>query len=239
MRRWMVVAALGLGACAIPIEDEVGSQAQALRELDDVEAEFLMHMNEHRAMNGEAPVVDDFALNEGARDYSQVMGERNHFDHTGPDGSHFAERMCDSGYDPACGPSTFVGENIAAGNADAWSTFEQWRNSPGHNRNMLDGRYRVVGIGRAEVAGSRYRVYWTNTFAGQVTDTANEGEPPPEPMDPPEDPMDPPEDPMDPGTDPGLDGGSTTIRGGCSAAGGAAAGLWPLMAVGLLARRRR
>ena len=178
----MVVAALGLGACAIPIEDEVGSQAQALRELDDVEAEFLMHMNEHRAMNGEAPVVDDFALNEGARDYSQVMGERNHFDHTGPDGSHFAERMCDSGYDPACGPSTFVGENIAAGNADAWSTFEQWRNSPGHNRNMLDGRYRVVGIGRAEVAGSRYRVYWTNTFAGQVTDTANEGEPPPEPM---------------------------------------------------------
>jgi len=44
-----------------------------------------------------------------------------------------------------------MGENIAAGNSDAWNTFVQWRESPGHNANMLTGEFTCIGIGRAVV----------------------------------------------------------------------------------------
>jgi len=115
------------------------------------------------------------------------MGERNHFSHTGPDGSSFDERMCDAGYDPACGPTTWVAENIAAGQHTAAAVFDAWRGSPGHNANMLSSNAVVVGIGRADVSGSRYGVYWTNTFGGRTTEhTVSPGtdagpEPTPEP----------------------------------------------------------
>lgn len=162
---------LVMPACAAEEAEPVASQRAALRDLDAIEQEFLRLLNDYRAENGRGEVMADRSLNEGARDYSQLMGTTSHFDHTGPDGSRFFERMCDAGYEPACGPTTFVSENIAAGQWTAVEVFEAWRGSPGHNENMLDGRAVVVGIGRAEVSGSPYGVYWTNTFGGQTTAT--------------------------------------------------------------------
>lgn len=227
MRGLVAFAMCGFVGCTLPAED-VDGRTEALRNLDAVETEFLGLLNEHRAGDGLMPVFDERACNTAARDYSQLMGEMNWFDHTGPDGSSPWDRMCDAGYNPACGPSTAVGENIAAGNGSAAATFEQWRTSPGHNRNMLDSRYRVVGIGRAEVPGSRYRFYWTNVFGGQITDETNMGGPMPDPdAGPPPDPDagPPPTDagpgpqpdagpgndagppPPDPDAGPGFDGG--------------------------------
>jgi hypothetical protein len=62
-----------------------------------------------------------------------------------------------------------MAENIAAGNSTAQATFEQWRNSSGHNANMLHSNMRTIGIGRAFVAGSPYGWYWTTEF-GSIND---------------------------------------------------------------------
>jgi len=148
----------------------VGSHHEALRDLDLFEAAFLELMNEHRASQGASPVLPDRYLNDAAYEYGGLMGRTNHFDHTGPDGSSPWDRMCAGGYEAACGPSTAVGENIAAGQWTAAEVFSAWRGSPGHNRNMLNPAYRVVGIGRHEAPGSRYRVFWVNTFGGAPTD---------------------------------------------------------------------
>ena len=56
-------------------------------------------------------------------------------------------------------------ENIAAGNSDGASTFEQWKNSPGHDRNMRNPDFTSIGIGRVEVPGSYYTFYWTTNFS--------------------------------------------------------------------------
>lgn len=56
-----------------------------------------------------------------------------------------------------CGAS-YGAENIAFGNNDAEGTITRWKNSPGHNFNMLDPKYTVVGIARSGV-------YWTQVFA--------------------------------------------------------------------------
>jgi uncharacterized protein YkwD len=63
---------------------------------------------------------------------------------------------------------TFEAENIAAGNQGAIETFCQWKNSPGHNKNMLAPRAAVIGIGCAENPDSKYGYYWNTTFGGII-----------------------------------------------------------------------
>jgi hypothetical protein len=85
----------------------------------------------------------------------------------------------------------WMAENIAAGNETAAKTFEQWKNSPGHNTNMLGEHYRAIGIGRAYDAASPYRWYWTTDFGDRIDDSVNT-------------PTDPPPPPPDPDPDPGA-----------------------------------
>ena len=131
--------------------------------LDEEEQRLLELINEHRAANGAPPLAACRSLSRAAQRHSEDMRDRDYFDHTGLDGSTPRERMCDACFE-SC-QSTGFGENIAPGNADAQGTFEQWRGSSGHNRNMLDERYVVIGIGRA-TGGGTYGAYWTNVFAG-------------------------------------------------------------------------
>ncbi len=241
-----------LTACGVDGGEPVGAERAALRDLDSTEQAFLDILNDYRRDNGLSPVMAERALNKGARDYSQLMGETGHFDHVGPDGSTFDQRMCEAGYDPGCGPRTFVAENIAAGQRTAREVFEAWRGSPGHNANMLQSRAVVVGIGRAVVSGSEYGVYWTNTFAGMTTSETV-------PLEPPDAGTGSGADAgsgsgADAGTGGGADGGGTAgdggslpsrrrARGGCAVAAGEGGGGAPLLALALagllLGRRRR
>jgi len=257
-----LAAPLLIVGCAMDLQP-VDSHQSSLRDLDSIENDFLVLLNQHREENGAPPVRSDRYLNDGAYDYAGVMGRAGHFDHTGPDGSSPWDRMCDASYEPACGPSTAVGENIAAGQQSGADVFRAWRNSPGHNRNMLDPSFRVVGIGRNEVPGSEYRVYWVNTFGGQPTDQTVDTdvpEPPrmddttPEPEEPPvTEPGGTPDSSGEPMGPPGSDGGTTmldpldsyALEGGCSVAPSSTPGLndpepWVSFAMlGLLWMRRR
>jgi hypothetical protein len=72
------------------------------------------------------------------------------------------QRVRDCGYRY----NTYIGENIAAGVASAQAAFDLWKNSPGHNANMLSTNFTTIGIGREYVAGSPYGWYWTTNFGG-------------------------------------------------------------------------
>ena len=76
----------------------------------------------------------------------------------------------------ACGYPVNVayGENIAAGYGTAASVFMAWKNSPPHNSNMLDSRWKVMGIGFEIVPGSAETTYWTTDFGSYVDGTAHE-----------------------------------------------------------------
>jgi uncharacterized protein YkwD len=100
------------------------------------------------------------------------MRDNDYFSHTGLDGSTPPDRACDACYEAGCGPTTTMGENIAAGNSGALDTFNQWKGSPGHNANMLDSRFTALGIGRAIGAGM-YGSYWTNVFGGVTEPSCN------------------------------------------------------------------
>lgn len=151
-----IIAATILGGTA-------GSSADT--SLDTEEQAFVTLLNQYRAQSGLAPMLIDPGL-QGAADWmDNDMGVNNYFSHTDSLGQSPWTRMCNFGY---C-YNTYKGENIAAGYTTGAAVFEGWRNSPGHNANMLGLNYRVMGIARLYVPGSTYGYYWTNDFGGYVT----------------------------------------------------------------------
>jgi uncharacterized protein YkwD len=89
------------------------------------------------------------------------MAMRHYFDHTSPEGRGPSNRAAEAGYQ-----STFVGENIAAGQPDPARVVQAWTESPGHCVNMMDPRYRVLGVGYFFQSGDRFGHYWTQDFGG-------------------------------------------------------------------------
>jgi uncharacterized protein YkwD len=73
------------------------------------------------------------------------MVEKDYFSHPSFDGESVGSRLGCFGY----GKSVY-GENIAGGYgapAEPGPTFERWMDSAGHRANILDGRFRRVGVG--------------------------------------------------------------------------------------------
>ncbi|MBI2764327.1 MAG: CAP domain-containing protein [Chloroflexi bacterium] len=136
--------------------------------LDAEESNFLSLLNSYRVENGLVPLAASANLTRSAAWLAADMGANAYFDHADSAGRGATQRVQDCGYPDQ------AGENIAAGLA--WSTgqdvFTAWRNSPGHNANLLNASYRMVGIGRAYVANSPYGWYWVADFGFAEDGTA-------------------------------------------------------------------
>lgn len=142
--------------------------AQGVPTLDSEERAFVDLLNNYRRQNGiTTPVQVSITLTNAARWHGADMGQKGYFNHIDSLGRDPFARMAAFGY----AYQTAKAENIAAGNSTAAATFEQWRNSPGHNQNMLNPAYHAIGIGRVHTPGSTYGYYWTNKFGGFVDQT--------------------------------------------------------------------
>lgn len=136
------------------------------------ETRFLQLINDYRAQHGLGALMLSGIVSEAAARHSLDMGTYGFFGHTTarssyfPAGSSLWDRMESMGYSA---PS--MAENIAAGQQTAQEVFDSWRTSSGHDANMLSSAFRVIGIARRVVAGSRYGVYWTTNF-GSVVDSS-------------------------------------------------------------------
>ena len=82
------------------------------------------------------------------------------FSHTRPDG-----RDCFSIFGSKQG-KIYGGENIAAGSSTPEAVVNQWMSSPGHRENILNGKYRYLGVGYAYDGNSEYAHYWVQLFEG-------------------------------------------------------------------------
>jgi uncharacterized protein YkwD len=114
--------------------------------------------NAIRARAGCGPVFANRRLNAAARSHSVDMARRGYFGHNTLNGINPGWRVAAAGYSWSA-----YGENIAWGQPDARSVMNDWMNSPGHRANILDCRFRNIGVG---VAYNRSGVpYWTQDFA--------------------------------------------------------------------------
>jgi uncharacterized protein YkwD len=131
-------SAFAQGQCLFQGEKLAGPSA------GKVERSLFCLTNLHRIRNGLPALRRDTRLGAAARAHSADMIARDYFDHFAPDGSGPSERARAAGYPGG------AGENIAAnGTGSAFSLFDQWRNSDGHNGNMLGDGYESAGFGVA------------------------------------------------------------------------------------------
>jgi hypothetical protein len=137
---------------------------------------MLSMINAYRAQNGEGALAPSAALGQSALWKSTDMAANHYFSHDDLIRG-WSQRIHDCGY-----ASSYAGENLAAGYADAPETLNQWETSPEHNANLLNASYHAIGIGRA--ASSSGYWYWTTDF-GDTTDSGTPSSPPPPPGPPP------------------------------------------------------
>ena len=143
------------------------------------EIEMLQYINAFRQDNGLQSLTLSYPLGVAAQTKAEDMATRNYWSHTSPDGVTVRQLLNNAGYTY----DTAYAENLAAGNASASVTFNQWRNSPSHRDAMLDPRFVAIGIGSAYDSNSTYGWYWVSEFGGIVGEPASAcGE---QPVDPP------------------------------------------------------
>jgi uncharacterized protein YkwD len=97
-------------------------------------------------------------LDDAAAAHARDMARKKFFDHRGADGSQPKDRVIRAGYQ-----SRLTGENIAFGPESAEEVVAGWLASPGHCANIMDSRFRHIGVGLATGRG-RGRIYWVQDF---------------------------------------------------------------------------
>jgi uncharacterized protein YkwD len=127
--------------------------------LTSAESQVLALVNKERASAGCGALRSNAVLVAVARAHSTDMAVHRYFDHNSQDGRSPFDRMRAAGY-----KGGLMGENIAAGQATPAAVMDAWMHSPGHRANILNCGYKVVGIGVHTLAGSPYRIYWTQDF---------------------------------------------------------------------------
>ena len=140
-----------------------------------IEALVIQKMNAYRANAGLPELVVSDTVTTDARAWSKHMSDSDDFNHD-PDYKYFGVGKLDGG------DATYAGENIAYNHrenfGDKWGAygtsknpmqaadalFDQWKNSSGHDKNML-AQNNVVGVG-VHIAkhGNFTRIYGTQKF---------------------------------------------------------------------------
>ena len=130
---------------------------------------FLSLINNYRTQNNLGTLTEDQNLTNSACWFAADMGAKNYFpsDHVDSLGRDMAIRLAAFGVSGGT-----RGENIfyTTQGPDASYAFTAWRNSPGHNANMLDSAFTRIGIGRANYSG---KWYWVTDFASGTTVNLN------------------------------------------------------------------
>ena len=125
--------------------------------------EFYKLINAHRASKGKQPLTPESGLERWAYLKSKHMADNDYFAH------EYNGQMIDDMYPNEGGSVSLSGENIyyARGYTPtakefAQQSFNGWKNSDGHNKNMLSGSYNHVGV--AVYQSNDGKIYATTDF---------------------------------------------------------------------------
>lgn len=154
-----VLAALAVAGCTTPsTPDGTPGFYQRIDEGAPLDvAGALSLINGYRARNGLGPLAYDAELSEQARGRAASMAAN--------DTSTWGE-MPQLSKASAGGGSGIRAERASAGYRTMAEAFSGWRDSPPHNRVLLEPRGTRIGIAAVDRPGTKYRVYWDIIVAG-------------------------------------------------------------------------
>ena len=115
---------------------------------------------------GKKNTTSDIALNALTMDEKLMKAAQDRakeltksFSHTRPNGT-----SCFTIFEKYKITPTASGENIAAGQRSAAAVMDSWMNSPGHKENIMNNRFKKIGVGLVIVPNDMYSYYWVQMF---------------------------------------------------------------------------
>ncbi len=158
-------------ALAVPAGAAADSCANASASPSSVTSKTAMRttaclLNQERAKRGLRKVKFNGRLSKAAARHARDMVRRHYFSHYSPSGSSFIHRIKRAGYLKRV-RSWSAGENIAwgsGGRATPGAIVRAWMNSPGHKANILNRRFREIGLGIVRSAPNGGGATYVNTF---------------------------------------------------------------------------
>jgi uncharacterized protein YkwD len=152
---WIVLAA----STTLPGDESAASMHRRALSLVNAARAQGQHCGSH-SLPPAPPVRMSAQLSEIAREHALDMARHRYFDHQDLSGRSPADRVRAAGY-----RVELVGENIAYGTLSIEDAIGGWLKSPGHCENVLDPRYKEMGIGFAEQGSEGHDVYWVQVLA--------------------------------------------------------------------------
>jgi hypothetical protein len=122
--------------------------------------DIIAMISQYRREHGLPAVKTDAKLTAVAVRQAQAMANSGIMDHDVA--GSFASRIASANMTPAA-------ENIAAGTKTWADTLRIWKESAGHNRNLLLAEADSIGVAVARNENTRYKVYWAMVIGRKET----------------------------------------------------------------------
>ena len=121
--------------------------------LDADQAKLLI--NAYRKQHGLRPVELHPQLTTAAKDHARDLAKWDRISHYGSDGSNPWDRVKRSGYNPKV-----AAENVGTGQSTIDEVFKGWRESDGHNKNLLLPDATQMGIALVRDPKTEFKTFW-------------------------------------------------------------------------------
>ena len=123
-------------------------------QLDPDKARDLI--NAYRKEKGLKPLKLNAALTEAAKAHSRDLAKWDRISHYGSDGSNPWDRVKRTGF-----KARLAAENVGTGQVDFQEVMRGWKESPGHNKNLLLSDATHMGIALVQDPRTEFKSFWT------------------------------------------------------------------------------
>ncbi len=113
-------------------------------------------INSYRKQNKLKPLTLSPELTEAAKGHSRDLAKWDRISHYGSDGSNPWDRVKRTGY-----KARLAAENVGTGQIDFSEVMRGWKDSPGHNKNLLMADASHMGIALVQDPKTEFKSFWT------------------------------------------------------------------------------
>lgn len=121
--------------------------------LDAARARDLI--NAYRKTNGLKPLSLNTELTNAAAAHAKDLAKWDRISHYGSDGSNPWDRVKRAGYN-----AKVAAENVGTGQSSFDEVLKGWKESPGHNRNLLMNDIDNMGIALVQEPKTEFKTFW-------------------------------------------------------------------------------
>lgn len=112
-------------------------------------------INRYRKEKGLKPLQLNAALTNAAKAHAKDLAKWDRISHFGSDGSNPWDRVKRAGYN-----AKLAAENVGTGQASFEEVLKGWKDSPGHNKNLLLSDADHMGIALVHEPKTEFKTFW-------------------------------------------------------------------------------